>query len=61
VYGRGTGSSDHKVTVREVGTERIHQEVNVGRPVLDVQSAVINGATYLAVLGETELTMYKWE
>ena len=36
-------------------------KVLIGKPVLDIQSAEINGSRYLAALGETDLTMYKWE
>ena len=79
VYGRGSGLTDTKLVVREVGTERVVQEVLVGKPVLDIQvmvpfsdillvtfalffqAAEINGKRYLAAVGETELTMYKWE
>ena len=61
VYGRGSGVTDTKLVVKEVGTERTMQEVNIGKPVLDIQAAEINGSRYLAALGETELTMYKWE
>jgi len=61
VTGRGTSSSDHKLTVREVGSERILQEISIGKPVLDVQALELNGVKNLAVLGENELTMYKWE
>jgi len=61
VYGRGSGVTDTKLVVKEVGTERTLQEVLIGKPVLDIQSAEINGSRYLAALGETDLTMYKWE
>ena len=61
VYGRGSGVTDTRLVVKEVGTERTMQEVNIGKPVLDIQAAEINGSRYLAALGETELTMYKWE
>jgi len=61
VFGRGSGQTDHRVVVQEVGSERVVQELNIGRPVLDVCQATINGDRHLAVLGETELTMYKWQ
>jgi len=61
VFGRGTGQTDHRVIVQEVGSERVVQELNIGRPVLDLCQATINGDRHLAVLGETELTMYKWQ
>jgi len=61
VFGRGTGQTDHRVIVQEVGSQRVVQEINIGRPVLDLCQANINGERRLAVLGETELTMYKWQ
>lgn len=61
VYGRGTGVTDTKIVVKEVGSERTLQELVVGKPVLDIQAAHINGERYLAAVGETELIMYKWE
>ena len=38
--------------------DRIVQEIGVGKPVLDIKTAVINDQQYLAVLGETELSMF---
>jgi len=61
VYSRGTGMGDQKIIVQEVGTGRIQQEVSVGKPVLDIKQATINQQNYLAILGETELMMYKWD
>ena len=61
VAGRGTSQHDHKLCVREVGTDRLLQELNIGKPVLDIQSVELNGVKNLAVLGENDLTMYKWE
>jgi len=61
VFTRGTGMGDQKVIVQEVGSGRIQQELSVGKPVLDIKQATINQQNYLAVLGETELMMYKWE
>jgi len=60
VFSRGTGMGDQKVIVQEVGTGRIQQELSVGKPVLDIKQATINQQNYLAILGETELMMYKW-
>ena len=37
VYGRGTGVTDTRLVVKEVGSERTLQEVVVGKPVLDIQ------------------------
>ena len=45
----------------QVGSDRVVQELAVERPVLDLCQAVINRDRYLAVLGENELTMYKWQ
>jgi len=61
VYSRGTGMGDHKIILQEVGSGKIIQEISVGKPVLDIKQASINQVNYLAVLGETELLMYKWE
>jgi len=61
VYSRGTGMGDQKVIVQEVGSGRIQQELSVGKPVLDIKQATINQQNYLAILGETELMMYKWD
>ena len=47
------------LTMRQV--KIIIPKVLIGKPVLDIQSAEINGSRYLAALGETDLTMYKWE
>ena len=60
-YTRGTGLGDIKVVVQEVPTGRIVQELGVGKPVLDVKVAAINNQQYLAVLGETDLNMYRVE
>lgn len=61
VVARGTGAGDTKLVVQEVPGQRTLQEVAVGKPVLDIQAVSINNDRYLAVLGETELMMYKWE
>eukprot|EP00092_Neocalanus_flemingeri_P015682 GFUD01016976.1.p1 GENE.GFUD01016976.1~~GFUD01016976.1.p1 ORF type:complete len:694 (+),score=255.48 GFUD01016976.1:36-2117(+) len=61
VFSRGTGLGDQKVIVQEVGTGRIQQELPVGKPVLDIKQATINQQNFLAILGDTELVMYKWE
>jgi len=60
VYSRGTGMGDTKVIVQEVGSGRIQQELCVGKPVLDIKQATINQQNYLAILGETELSMFRW-
>ena len=36
------------------------QEIPVGKPIIDIKQATINQQHYLAVLGENELSMYKW-
>ena len=61
VFSRGSGQTDQRVVVQEVGSERVVQELPVGRPVVDICQAVINRERFLAVLGETDLTMYKWQ
>ena len=50
-----------KVIVQEIGTGGIQQELSVGKPVLDIMQATINQQNYLAILGETELMMFKWD
>ena len=60
-YTRGTGAGDIKVVIQEVPTGRIVQEVGIGKPVLDIKLTSINTEKYLAILGETELNMYKLE
>ena len=54
-----TGAGDTKVVIQEIPTARIVQEIGVGKPVLDIKTAHINNQQYLAVLGETDLIMYK--
>ena len=60
-YTRGTGAGDIKVVLQEVPTGRIVQEVGIGKPVLDIKLTSINNEKYLAILGETDLIMYKLE
>ena len=60
-YTRGTGAGDIKVVIQEVPTGRIVQEVGIGRPVLDIKLTSVNTEKYLAILGETDLNMYKLE
>ena len=60
-YPRGTGAGDIKVVLQEVPTGRIVQELGLGKPVLDIKAASINNIQYLAILGETELSMYRME
>ena len=60
-YPRGTGAGDIKVVLQEVPTGRIVQELGLGKPVLDIKTASINNIQYLAILGETELSMYRME
>ena len=52
--------SDHKLVVQEVGSDRVVQEVAVGRPVLDVCPVRINGQNFLAVLTGADVVIYKW-
>ena len=60
-YTRGTGAGDIKVVMQEVPTGRIVQEVGIGKPVLDIKLTSVNSEKYLAILGETDLNMYKLE
>ena len=45
---------------QEVGSERVLQEVAVGRPVLDVRPIRINGQNFVAVLTGADVVIYKW-
>ena len=60
-YPRGTGAGDIKVVLQEVPTGNIIQEIGIGKPVLDIKLTSINTEKYLAILGETDLNMYKLE
>ena len=51
---------DHKLVVQEVGSDRVVQEVAVGRPVLDVCPIRINGQNFVAVLTGADVVIYKW-
>ena len=51
---------DHKLVVQEVGSDRVVQEVAVGRPVLDVCPIRINGQNFVAVLAGADVVIYKW-
>ena len=59
-YGRGSGLSDHKVIVQEVGTDRYLQEIAVAKPITDICYAILNQNHYVVVLCETEIAVYKW-
>ena len=60
-FPRGTGAGDIKVVLQEVPTAKIIQEIGIGKPVLDIKMTTINSVQYLAILGETDLNMYKLE
>jgi len=59
-FSKGSGQTDHKVIIQEVGSERILQELRVDKPIIDIKPITINDDKYLALLGETDLIMYKW-
>eukprot|EP00088_Acartia_fossae_P063041 TRINITY_DN7661_c0_g1_i11.p1 TRINITY_DN7661_c0_g1~~TRINITY_DN7661_c0_g1_i11.p1 ORF type:complete len:783 (-),score=136.21 TRINITY_DN7661_c0_g1_i11:343-2664(-) len=59
-FSKGTGQNDHKVVIQEVGSDRVMQELKVDRPIVDIKQMKLNDERYLALLGETELTVYKW-
>ena len=59
-YGRGSGQSDHKIIIQEVGTDKYLQEIPVTKPILDICYVVLNQNHYLVVLCDTEIAAYKW-
>ena len=59
-FGRGSGQSDHKVVIQEVGTDKYLQEIPVAKPILDICSVTLNQNYYVVVLCETEVAVYKW-
>ena len=59
-FGRGSGQSDHKVVIQEVGTDKYLQEIPVAKPILDICSVMLNQNYYVVVLCETEVAVYKW-
>jgi len=59
-YGRGSGQTDHKVIIQEVGTDKYLQEIPVAKPILDICYAVLNQNHYVVVLCDTEIATYKW-
>lgn len=59
-FGRGSTAQDHKLVVQEVGSDRVVQEVAVGRPVLDVCPIRINAQNFVAVLTGADVVIYKW-
>lgn len=60
LYGRGSGKSDQKLIVQEVGSERVIQEVNVAKPLLDLCALQLNCDHIVCALTENELYIYKW-
>ena len=56
-----SGEFSTKRLSRQVGTGRVLQELNVGKPVVDMCGAVINDENRLALLSETDLTLYRWQ
>ena len=62
-YGRGSGLSDQRVSVLEVGSDRTVADVAVARPVVDMwqcRGAAADGASLVAMLCESEVLLYKW-
>ena len=59
-YGRGSGQTDHKVIIQEVGTDKYLQEIPVAKPILDICYAVLNQNHYVVVLCDTEIATYRW-
>jgi len=59
-FSKGTSQSDHNVIIQEVGSERIIKQLKVEKPVIDIKAIKLNDERYIALLGETELTLYKW-
>lgn len=60
LHGRGSGHSDHKLMVQEVGNDRVMQEVNISKPILDICSLKLNSDNIVCVLTENELHLYQW-
>ncbi len=62
LYAKGSGLTDQRVSVQELGSSRPLQECSVPRPVLDVLAPVdVNGTSFVAFLCETEVLLYKWD
>eukprot|EP00095_Tigriopus_kingsejongensis_P004974 maker-scaffold96_size378025-snap-gene-2.35 protein:Tk04974 transcript:maker-scaffold96_size378025-snap-gene-2.35-mRNA-1 annotation:"hypothetical protein DAPPUDRAFT_300353" len=59
-YGRGSSGSDHKLILEEIGSEKILQEIQVPRPILDVNKFSVNGEQFVAVLTECQIYLYQW-
>ena len=60
LYGRGSAQKDHKLIVQEVGSDRVIQEVNISKPLIDIRVLTLNSDEIVCVLTENELHIYKW-
>ncbi len=60
LFGRGSGKTDHKLIVQEVGSDRVLQEVPIPKPILDICTLTLNSDHIVCALTEHELLLYKW-
>ena len=60
LFGRGSATSDHKLIVQEVGSDKMIQEIHVGKPILDICTFKLNSTNMVCLLTENELHVYKW-
>ena len=60
LFGRGSAQKDHKLIVQEVGSDRVIQEINIAKPLLDINILKLNSDYIVCVLTENELHIYKW-
>merc|ERR1712020_186149 len=42
LFGRGSAQSDHKLIVQELGSEKVLQEIDIKKPILDICSLTLN-------------------
>ena len=61
MYGRGSAQSDHKLVVQELGSDRVVQEINIEKPILDIGTFKLNDEQNVCILSENELHIYKWQ
>ena len=60
MFSRGSGLSDQKVVVQEIGAEKVLQEFVVPRPILDMVPIRFNDKRIMAFLSETDVLLYQW-
>lgn len=60
LFGRGSAMNDHKLVVQEVGSDKVLQQLQVDKPVLDVCPLNLNSDQFVTVLCENEMHIYKW-